>query len=135
MAWFVFGLESQRRLLDVLREELRDALTEVQLGVVGEAFNREFLQVLWSELSLLGLDHLHQLVVVGVRLCLLFVQKDLVLDVFYPLLGFFGGHLLFHFNLVYFRQCLSLNFRLDSRTFCNLLGDDLISLRNLQFGL
>lgn len=84
--------------VDVLQNEAGNGLSKVELRVFGQRLDRKLLQVLLGQLSLLRLDHLHQRVVVRVGLRLLFVQVDVVFDVFHALLRLFSVDLALHLD-------------------------------------
>lgn len=121
--------------IHVLHYELRDALSEVQLSVVGDGFYGELLQVLGSQLLLLSLDHLGDLVVVsiGPRFLLIYVYR--VLDVLHLPLRLSRDDLFIHFDLADFSLGFSIDLGLESLGLRLLLFHPLVLLSYQQLRL
>ena len=121
--------------IHVLHDELRNALSKVQLSVVGDGFDGEFLQELGSQLLLLGLDHPGDLVVVWIGSGSLPLNVYGVLDILHFLLRLSRDDLFVHLNLADFSLRLGINLGLESFGLRVLLFNPLLLLSYQQLRL
>ena len=90
-------------------DELGNRLSKVQLGVVSKRLDSQLLQEFGRQLSLLRLNHLHDLVMVSIGLADFSLSVDIILNVLHSLLGLLGSDLFLHLDLRDFSLRLSLD--------------------------
>ena len=119
----------------VLTEVGRDTVTKVHLRVIHKRLNGKSVEEGWRELRLLGLDLLHDGVVLSICFSIHAKSVDFVLDRFHLLLRFFASNFLLHFDCFDLGLGLSLDARLFSHRVCLLLLHLLLLFGDLQMRL